>query len=160
MEYNCSMVCVSAVQGSEPAIFILSCIWFFGTPWAVAIQAPVSMEFSRQEILEWVTIPFSRGSSPPRDQTCVSFISCIGHLHNLGISYMYTYIPSLMSLPPIPTPHPTPQGHHRVLNSAPVLYSSFPIASYFIHSSIYTGEGNGTPLQYSCLENPMNGGAW
>ena len=22
------------------------------------------------------------------------------------------------------------------------------------------GEGNGTPLQYSCLENPMDGGAW
>ena len=22
------------------------------------------------------------------------------------------------------------------------------------------GEGNGTPLQYSCLENPMGGGAW
>ena len=22
-----------------------------------------------------------------------------------------------------------------------------------------TGEGNGTPLQYSCLENPMDGGA-
>ena len=21
-------------------------------------------------------------------------------------------------------------------------------------------EGNGTPLQYSCLENPMGGGAW
>ena len=21
-------------------------------------------------------------------------------------------------------------------------------------------EGNGTPLQYSCLENPMEGGAW
>ena len=25
---------------------------------------------------------------------------------------------------------------------------------------MYTGEGNGTPLQYSCLENPMDGGAW
>ena len=23
-----------------------------------------------------------------------------------------------------------------------------------------TGEGNGNPLQYSCLENPMDGGAW
>ena len=23
-----------------------------------------------------------------------------------------------------------------------------------------TGESNGTPLQYSCLENPMDGGAW
>ena len=22
------------------------------------------------------------------------------------------------------------------------------------------GEGNCTPLQYSCLENPMDGGAW
>ena len=22
------------------------------------------------------------------------------------------------------------------------------------------GESNGTPLQYSCLENPMDGGAW
>ena len=26
--------------------------------------------------------------------------------------------------------------------------------------SISFGEGNGTPLQYSCLENPMEGGAW
>ena len=23
-----------------------------------------------------------------------------------------------------------------------------------------SGEGNGNPLQYSCLENPMDGGAW
>ena len=23
-----------------------------------------------------------------------------------------------------------------------------------------SGEGNGSPLQYSCLENPMDGGAW
>ena len=22
------------------------------------------------------------------------------------------------------------------------------------------GEGNGNPIQYSCLENPMDGGAW
>ena len=22
------------------------------------------------------------------------------------------------------------------------------------------GEGNGNPLQYTCLENPMDGGAW
>ena len=25
---------------------------------------------------------------------------------------------------------------------------------------VYAGEGNGTLLQYSCLENPMDGGAW
>ena len=42
----------------------------------------------------------------------------------------------------------------------PVLYCMFLLAIYFIHSSVYMfGEGNGTPLQYSCLENPMVGGA-
>ena len=25
---------------------------------------------------------------------------------------------------------------------------------------VYIGDGNGTPLQYSCLENPIGGGAW
>ena len=27
-------------------------------------------------------------------------------------------------------------------------------------SKIFPGEGNGNPLQYSCMENPMDGGAW
>ena len=27
-------------------------------------------------------------------------------------------------------------------------------------SRVNFGEGNGTQLQYSCLENPMDGGAW
>ena len=27
-------------------------------------------------------------------------------------------------------------------------------------SRISPGEGNGNPLQYSCLENPTDGGAW
>ena len=27
-------------------------------------------------------------------------------------------------------------------------------------SHLSSGEGDGTPLQYSCLENPMDGGAW
>ena len=31
---------------------------------------------------------------------------------------------------------------------------------FIIEYSLLTGEGNGTPLQYSCLENPMDGGAW
>ena len=26
--------------------------------------------------------------------------------------------------------------------------------------TIHFGEGNGNPLQYSCLENPMDAGAW
>ena len=35
------------------------------------------------------------------------------------------------------------------------------IILFFIYLSIiYDREGNGTPLQYSCLENPIDGGAW
>ena len=30
----------------------------------------------------------------------------------------------------------------------------------FLGSRTHFGEGNGNPLQYSCLENPMDGGAW
>ena len=31
---------------------------------------------------------------------------------------------------------------------------------HLIAHAISIGEGNGTPLQYFCLENPMDGGAW
>ena len=34
---------------------------------------------------------------------------------------------------------------------------NFGIAS---HQGTNFGKGNGNPLQYSCLENPMDGGAW
>ena len=33
-------------------------------------------------------------------------------------------------------------------------------AFFYLSLSSRYGEGNGTPLQYSCLENPMDGGAW
>ena len=32
----------------------------------------------QERILEWVAMPSPRGSSRPRDQTCVSYISCTG----------------------------------------------------------------------------------
>ena len=43
----------------------------------------------RARTLEWIAMPFSRGSSQPRDQTLRSYISCIGrqvlyHEHHLG----------------------------------------------------------------------------
>ena len=46
------------------------------TPWTVAHQTPLSTGFSRQE-LEWVSMPSSRGSSRPRDQTRIASVSCI-----------------------------------------------------------------------------------
>ena len=54
---------------------MLRCVRLFATRWAVAGQAPLSMEFCQSRILEWVAIPFSRHSSQPRDQTQVSSIA-------------------------------------------------------------------------------------
>ena len=37
----------------------------------------------------------------------------------------------------------------------------FLLSQHFLYNLIaFLGEGNGNPLQYSCLENPMDGGAW
>ena len=33
---------------------------------------------SQERILEWVAMPFSRGSSQPKDQTHISYVSCTG----------------------------------------------------------------------------------
>ena len=36
------------------------------------------------------------------------------------------------------------------------------MCAYLIFNTCYSSyrEGNGTPLQYSCLETPMDGGGW
>ena len=43
-------------------------------PWTITYQAPLSTN-SQARILKWVAIPFSRGSSRPRDGTWVSLIA-------------------------------------------------------------------------------------
>ena len=44
----------------------LSPVRLFATLWTLAHQAPLSMD-SLGRILEWVTVPFPRGSSQPRN---------------------------------------------------------------------------------------------
>ena len=46
----------------------------------------------------------------------------------------------------------SPKGNQSILKEILSLISSLLIG--------IKGEGNGTPLQYYCLENPMDGGAW
>ena len=96
---------------------VLNCfchVQLFATLWASWQGSPVH-GILQARILEWVTMPFYRGSAQPRDQTHVSYISGIGR----WVLY------------------------HCATWKAPIL--------------LYI---NCTPLQYSCLENPMDGGAW
>ena len=39
-------------------------------------------------------------------------------------------------------------------------YFNILIKRNYIPGTLLNGEGNGTPLQYSCLETPMDGRAW
>ena len=84
-------------------------------------------------VLEWAAVPSSRGSSRRRDWNCISYVSCIDGwvLQDfLGGS----------------------DGKASVYNAGDL--GSIPGLGRF------PGDGNGNPLQYSCLENPMDAGAW
>jgi len=65
--------------------------------------------------------------------------------------------------------HPTPvllpgksHGRRSLVGCSPWgRYKSDMTERLHFHSSLsYIGEGNGNPLQNSCLENPRDGGAW
>ena len=68
MLYDSIIVCVSCSVMSSSV-----------TLWTVARQAPLSMGILQARLLEWVAIPFSSGSSQPRDRIRVS---CIDVLKN------------------------------------------------------------------------------
>ena len=53
-----------------------SCVWLCN-PMDRSPPGSSVHGISQARILEWVAMPFSRGSSQPRDQTQVSYISCI-----------------------------------------------------------------------------------
>ena len=117
-------------------------------------------------ILEWAAVSFSREPSPPRDQTCVSCIDRWILYHwatreaRMTLSSTYFYI-----CPPCPS-----MSIHVHLSS---MSSKFPVWLRWLRVCLQCGslrfnpwignfprEGSGTLLQYSCLENPMNRGAW
>ena len=62
---------ISKLEGILPGYIQCSCLVAkqFMTRWTIVCQAPLSMGFLQARILEWVAIPFSRGSSQPRCQT-------------------------------------------------------------------------------------------
>ena len=68
---SCVMKRLRVVIGS---LVTKSCLTL-AIPWTVARQTPLVYGISQARILAWVAISFSRGSSPPRDQTHVSCIA-------------------------------------------------------------------------------------
>ena len=63
--------------------------------------------------------------------------------------YLHRYIREITS---IVSSHGHFDATFLILDCNPTYYNALLVNWY--------REGNGTPLQYSCLENPMDGGAW
>ena len=68
----CVCVCARAHAKSLPSCLTLC------HPMDCSLPDPSVHGILQARILEWVAIPSSRGSSWPRDQTCISYVSCIG----------------------------------------------------------------------------------
>ena len=105
-------------------------------------------------ILEWVAVPFSRVTSQPRDRTQVSCIT--------GIFFTSWAIRAEKAMAPHSStfawkiPWTQEPGRLQSMGSLRVGHDWL-----HFHSSLScVGEGNGNPLQCSCLENPRDGGAW
>ena len=136
---------------------LLSPVWLFMTPWTVAYQAPPSMGFSRQDtavgchfLLQGyfpvqgsnLGLPHCKADTLPSEPYGMG--TCQLNLNKTGgkfISnfYLFMEIKRLIKL----------ISMNKFLRS-PLIWNN----------SRCFGEGKGTPLQYSCLENPMDGEAW
>ena len=95
-------------------VCLLNCFshaWHFATLRTIACQAPLSMGFSRQGYWSGLPCLLPPGeSSQPRDQTCVSYLSCIGrhalyhrqHMGSLIHIFHFYLIPNPLGLIPNP----------------------------------------------------------
>ena len=77
--------CNKCILYTRSPVYILRCVSSFAcslshfshvqlyvTLWTIALQATLSMGILQARILEWTAMPSSRGSSLPRDRTCIS----------------------------------------------------------------------------------------
>ena len=82
-------------------VLVLSRVWFCD-PMGCSPPGSSVNGILQARLLEWVAFPFSRGSSQPRDWTCVSYVSCID-------SWFFTTEPPTIqvffSISEVPTPH-------------------------------------------------------
>ena len=113
-----------------------------------AHQAPLPTVFQAR-ILEWVAIACSRASLQPRNRTPVY---CMGR----QILHHKRHLGSLLTL----LDHPSLFGGFPDGSEGKASACNAGDLGLIPESGRSAGEGNGNPLQYSCLENPMDGRAW
>ena len=124
----------------------------FVTPWTVACQVPLSMEFSRQE--DWSRLPFSSPRDLPDSGIKPAFPAIAGGFFTTEAPGQPIYVISgLLFVFPLYWGLPYSSESKEFACNPGDLGS-------IARSGRYPGDENGNPLQYSCLENSIDGGAW
>ena len=102
----------------------------------------------------------TQGSNPGLPH-CMWILYCLSHgkPKNTGVGNLYLF----QGIFPIQELNRDLLHCRRILyqlsyHGSPLMLINNSLVNAIIKS--YYGEGNGTPLQYSCLKNPMDGGAW
>ena len=67
---------IDVIQLLNARVLLLSHVWLFATLGTCSLPDSSVHGIFQARILEWVAISSSRRSSPPRDQTRVSWVSC------------------------------------------------------------------------------------
>ena len=111
-------------------------------------------------LLEWVASSFSRGSSWPRNRTWVSHIA--GRFFTIRATWKHTHTHTHRRRQWHPSPVLLPgksHGRRSLVGCSPwgCEESCTTERLHFHFSLLCIGEGNGKPLQCSCLENPRDG---
>ena len=127
------------------------------TPWTIAPPGSSVHGIFQASILERVAISSSRGSSQLRDRTLTSCISFTGRwiFYHCGLKTQEWPARPLPLRICVWVKRAFPGGAEVKVSAC----SAGDLGS-IPGSGRSPGEGNGNPLQYSCLENPMDGGAW
>ena len=73
--YNCQNLTAITMSFNRWGLSHFSHVQLFATLWNVGSSVHGTLQ---ARVLEWVAISSSKGSSPPQDQTRISFVSCIG----------------------------------------------------------------------------------
>ena len=140
-------------------MLINSPFWYFG--WVDFVAS--NFLFFKKRLMSALPCSFWQG--------CIVFYLCTLHLNSIfvvvvqSLSCLTLCNPMDFSTPGVPVLHYLPEFVHWVSDA---IYSSDGKESICNEKDMglipgfrrSPEEGNGDPLQYSCLENPMDRGAW
>ena len=121
---------------------------------------------SQSEKATYCMIPTTRHSGNDETIVVVQLLSCVWLFSTLWIVARQAFLPSPYSCAFANSRalswwcHPTISSSCCPLLLLPPIFPSISLFQWVGFSHQVAKVGNGTPLQYSCLENPMDGGAW